>query len=347
LSDPGGAQPEVRIDPLNGLRVLVSASRAERPGAMPSPCPRPPLDPATDPFAEGNEQMTPPEVWADRPGGSSPNRPGWRVRSVPNLYPALDQSFAGDQPGDDIDDALGLSRGMPELLVKGPAHGAHEVIVNAPGPVQSLAELSVLELKAAMAGWAARISAHSANSAYTHVCVNERAEAGATLAHTHAQLYALPFVPPLVARERERMRAYFEHTQGRNLVEDLLIEEVRGGDRLIAIDDHAALVAPFASATPYRMSVIPRRPEPRFEESESFGFEMLHTALRAISAVFGEPPPLNLWVRTAPRDAESFCWRIEIVPRIGQPAGFEFGTGGGINSVPPETAARELRQALA
>ena len=66
-----------------------------------------------------------------------------------------------------------------------------------------------------------------ADAAYVHVIVNEGKEAGASLPHTHAQLYALPFVPAAVARERERFTAYSDRTQGRNLLEDVVQEEVR------------------------------------------------------------------------------------------------------------------------
>jgi UDPglucose--hexose-1-phosphate uridylyltransferase len=333
--------PEARVDPLNGLRVLVADGRAERPNGLLSVAAPQPIDVATDPFAEGNESMTPPEVWADRPEGSPPDTPGWRVRVVPNKYPALSQ----DEPTDDVADTLGLVRGMPELLVKGPAHGAHEVIINSPRQVNSLEELSLEELDVALQAWAARLEAH-AGAPYAHLAVNEGASAGSTLPHTHAQIWALPFVPPLIARERERQRAYFEHTQGRNLIEDLLIEEVRGGERLVAIDQHAALIAPFASPSPYHLTIVPRKPERRFDESAHRGVAMLFTALKSLAAVFGTSPPLNLWLRTAPADAESFTWRIELAPRIVQPAGFELGSGVSINPIAPERAAAVLREHL-
>ena len=48
-----------------------------------------PIDPGDDPFLEGHEDQTPPEVYAVRPGGGAPDTPGWTVRVVPNLYPAL------------------------------------------------------------------------------------------------------------------------------------------------------------------------------------------------------------------------------------------------------------------
>src|SRR5919202_3272083 len=81
--------PELRIDPLTGLRTIVAGERATRPGGGLRAEPRPPVDPETDPFAEGHEDRTPPELFALRPAGGPPDSPGWLVRVVPNLYPAL------------------------------------------------------------------------------------------------------------------------------------------------------------------------------------------------------------------------------------------------------------------
>ena len=88
--------------------------------------------------------------------------------------------------------------------------------------------------------------------------------AGSTLPHSHAQLFALPFVPTEVARERERFTAYHERTMGSHLLEDVLVEEVRRRERLIAIDDEAALICPWASRSPYEMRLVPRSAAPRF-----------------------------------------------------------------------------------
>ena len=144
------------------------------------------------------------------------------MRVVPNLYPALADGELDPTP----DDPLATGRGEPEMFASRPAVGAHEVIVNSPRAVGSLLELSVDELAEAMDVWRERMRAHDGAS-YVHVIVNEGREAGASLPHTHAQLYALPFVPQAIARERERFTAYSDRTAGRNLMEDLLQEEVR------------------------------------------------------------------------------------------------------------------------
>src|SRR3954447_17358471 len=239
-TSPGTRVPELRLDPLTGLRTGVAGERAGRPGGELRAEPRPPLDPERDPFLEGHEDRTPPEVFAWRPGGGAANGPGWTVRVVPNLSPAL---ATGDGAADD---PLQAGRGEVDLFATSPATGAHEVIVNAPEPVTSLAELPVEQVERAMEVWRERMQAH-AGAAYLHLIVNEGREAGASLPHTHAQLYALPFVPSVVARERERFTAYSDRTQGRNLLEDLLQEEVRRRERIVAIGKDAVAIAPFAS----------------------------------------------------------------------------------------------------
>ena len=175
--------------------------------------------------------------------------------------------------------------------------------------------------------------------------VNEGAPAGASLPHSHAQLYALPFVPAQVARERERFTAYFERTQGRNLLADLLQEEVRGRERLVAVDDEAVVICPFASRMPYELMVIPRKPRARFEDDGPLGASLLHDALSRLGRALGGMPPLNIWVRTAPSGAGEFCWHIAVVPRLAHLAGLEMGTGVSLNIVPPERAAEHLRNA--
>src|SRR4051794_19591402 len=245
--------PELRIDPLTGLRTIVAGERLDRPGGGFAVEPQPPLDPDKDPFLEGHEDRTPPEVFALRPGGEE-NTSGWTVRVVPNLYPAL-ASQDGSKP--EGLDPLAAGRGEPDLFAVREAAGAHEVIVNTPRPVISLSQLDAEQLAIAMDVWRERMRVHE-DAAYVHVIVNEGREAGASLPHSHAQLYALPFVPAAIARERERFTAYWDRTQGRNLLEDLLHEEVRRGDRIVSIDREAVAVAPFASRVPFQVQLIPR-----------------------------------------------------------------------------------------
>jgi UDPglucose--hexose-1-phosphate uridylyltransferase len=207
-----------------------------------------------------------------------------------------------------------------------------------------MAALSEEQFAAAVDTWRERMRAH-ADAPYVQLIVNEGGGAGASLEHSHAQLYALPFVPAAIARERERAGAYAERTAGSGLLSDVLVEEVRRRERLVAIDDEAALICPWASRSPFELRVVPRREAARFE-GNSAGAAMLHTALRLLAERFGGSPELNLWVRTAPRDAEPFCWHADIAPRLSVKAAFEFATGVDINTYPPERAAADLRECL-
>jgi UDPglucose--hexose-1-phosphate uridylyltransferase len=315
------------------LRAIVAGDRARRPGGELRAPPAPELDPETDPFAEGHEDRTPPEVFAVRPNGGGPDTPGWTVRVVPNLYPALSADSA--VPGPDA---------SPDLFWAGPAHGAHEVIINAPDPVTSLSQLDPGQVGAAMEVWRERMRAHR-EASYVHLIVNEQRTAGASLPHTHAQLYALDFVPAAIARERERFGAYATRTMGANLLGDLVQEEVRRRERIVAIDEEVVLMAPYGARLPFQLMIAPRRPRQRFEDEGPLGAHMVHDALGRLARRLGASPPLNMWVRTAPRGSEHFCWRIDIVPRLTHLAGLELGAGVHLNIVPPELVASELRDA--
>jgi UDPglucose--hexose-1-phosphate uridylyltransferase len=261
------------------------------------------------------------------------------VRVVPNLYPALGDGGASDGRVDGADS--GAEDGLFASL---PATGAHEVIVNGPQPVHSLAELPVEQVAMAMEVWRERMRTHE-QCAYVQLIVNERRQAGASLPHTHSQLYGLAFVPAAVARERERAAEYATRTMGQSLLGDLVAEEVRQGERIIAIDEEAVLMAPYASRLPFQMMLAPRRPVARFEQDGPSGASLLHDGLRRLARHLGASPPLNMWVRTAPRGAEQFCWRIDVVPRLTHLAGLELSTDLNLNIVAPEHAAALLREA--
>jgi UDPglucose--hexose-1-phosphate uridylyltransferase len=104
-------------------------------------------------------------------------------------------------------------------------------------------------------------------------------------------------------------------------------------------------MAPYASRLPFQLMLAPRRPVPRFELDGPSGASLLHDGLRRLARHLGASPPLNMWVRTAPRGAEQFCWRIDIVPRLTHLAGLELSTDLNLNIVAPEHAAALLREA--
>jgi UDPglucose--hexose-1-phosphate uridylyltransferase len=303
--------PELRIDPLTGLKTIVAGERANRPGGGFSAEPVAPIDPETDPFLEGHEDRTPPEVYALRPGGGEPDTPGWLVRVVPNLYPALE---AGEAAPEDID-PLASGRGEPGFFAFQPAVGAHEVIVNTPKPVTSLRQLEPEEVETAFGVWRERMRTH-ATSPYVHVIVNEGRDAGASLPHSHSQLAWLPGPPPAVVAER-------------GLPEGEVVVE---RDGLVAR-------CPRASRVPYEVQIAPERPEADALRSDLLApaLQLLAELIRRIQAIRGEPTPLNAWLH------EGTPWHLELLPRTTRLAGLELGASVYINPVAPEEAAAALR----
>jgi UDPglucose--hexose-1-phosphate uridylyltransferase len=226
-----------------------------------------------------------------------------------------------------------------DLFWSEPARGTHEVIVNAPAGVSSLGAMPVDGVIAAVELWRWRM-AHHAGAAALHLSVEDAHHAQLS----RAELFALDFVPAALARERERFGAYATRTMGSNLLGDLVQEEVRRRERIVAIDDESVLICAFAARAPYQMLIAPRRPRARFEDEGPTGAAMLHAALGRLAARFGAPPPVHIWVRTAPRGAEHFSWHIDLLPAFGTLDGLAAGTGVHVNPVAPERAAAELRE---
>jgi UDPglucose--hexose-1-phosphate uridylyltransferase len=145
--------------------------------------PETPEELETCPFCEGREDRTPPEVFALPSEGREPDSPGWRVRVVPNLYPAFERQ---------------------------------EVVVHAPRHVRTFAELTEEEIAFVAEAWNARMA--TAGSAYVHPLINEGRAAGASLPHSHSQLVWLPGPPPAVQAEHsEGLTELVEAAREQNL----------------------------------------------------------------------------------------------------------------------------------
>jgi UDPglucose--hexose-1-phosphate uridylyltransferase len=278
-------------------------------------------DPAKCPSCEGRERATPPETYALGPPGRAPDTPGWRVRVVPNKFPAF-----GPWPRDGDRDG--------SLFARRAAVGRQEVVVHSPRHVRTLADLDGRQLELVAEAWRARAAAaRESGFPYVHALVNEGAGAGASLPHSHSQLVWLEEEPPLVGDEREAL-------SGSCALCGLLAEEREQRIRVVAERDGLVLLCPFAGRQPYELLVAPLECE-----EDPFGSERLGRAL-ALAAegirrlrVAEGAVPLNLWLHAAGH------WHLEILPRFGVLAGIELGAGYFVNTLAPESAAGVLREA--
>lgn len=337
---------EYRYDPLIDRRVIISPSRAARPRAFLANAPL--VEEGPCPFCEGHEEHTPGERYAQRAPGSRVDGPGWTLRVVPNLYPALTLS-AGGTPGS----TSRLSVAEDDWTLD-PGIGEHEVIIDTPRHVMSLSEMTDDEVESLFIAMRERVIAWEREPRLSYVSIfkNVGRMAGASLAHAHSQLLATSMIPPGVLQELAAARRAHERAGGCGFCARLE-RELQGGDRLIARDAHVVALAPAAPRLPFESWIMPR------EHAASIG-ETAGPALRSAALLARETVvrlerlypgvAYNLALCTAPlrwtsNKAIGYHWRLEILPRLGQPAGFEWGAGLFVNVVTPEDAAARLREA--
>jgi UDPglucose--hexose-1-phosphate uridylyltransferase len=237
--------------------VAIAPARAKRPGAdAPRIEPLQPGELDECPFCEGREDRTPPEVFALPREGHTPNTPGWTVRVVPNLYPALERQ---------------------EVVVHGPEH------------VRSFGDLSVSRLGAVAEAWQQRVAdARDEGFPYVHAIINEGRPAGASLPHSHSQLIWLREHPPEVAAEAPNLRE-----DGCALCR--LLDQQRGdGPLLVAEEGGVFLLAAPAGRAPYEL-LIAGEHAPEAGGSLLAAFELLSAGVRRLHVLEGLVP-WNAWL---------------------------------------------------
>lgn len=329
--------PEIRRDPLTGRRVIIAPERGDRPRPLDTAAPAAAAGPC--PFCTGNEAMTPPEVWADRETGSLPNTPRWRVRIVPNKYPAFDrQPIRSPQQNSyyEIDAAVGVH----EVIIESPLHETH------------MSELSAAQCAAVLRAYRSRWQELETDRRWRYLLIykNQGERAGATLEHVHSQLIALREMPPGPARERDRARARFELT-GRCVSCEIVEREVQEGARVVLESERFVALCPFAARFAYETWILPKFHAAHFATTAGTDLaelaETVGRTIRQLSSLAAQIP-FNLLIHSAPlqQAAGEFChWRMEILPQLHRAAGFEWGSGLHMNPVAPEEAARLLRDA--
>lgn len=319
---------QLRLNPLTGRWVTIVADRAQRPTDF---APRN-MQVETDagrpcPFCPGHEEATLPALETLDEGGH------WRMRVIPNLYPAFD----GDEPF--------AVHHLGPVHVEAESSGIHEVFVFTPvhdGGAHMLSDDDAGDL---MLMLKRRLQEHAATNhvRYTQAIINHGREAGASLAHPHGQLLGLPFVPGEILEEQ---RAFTRFEGGCILCATIEAELVDGKRVLFATDD-VVCVSPFWAGAPYELLIIPRSHDLHLTDSSDTTLRAVGVAIRdslvALREVHGDMA-YNLVFHTAPHHYNgSYHWHVHLFPKLITTAGFERGTGVMINIVPPETAAHELR----
>jgi UDPglucose--hexose-1-phosphate uridylyltransferase len=316
---------ELRRDYFSDRWVIIAVDRMKRPTDFVRPRPAEAVT-ATCFFCPGNEKMTPPskasyilehgKLLCKIDAEGQPPLTGWLVRDIPNLFPAV-------RPGEP---AVLSSHRMAAV-------GVHEVIVETPEHGKQPQVMSDAEIRLLFRVYRDRFAALAALPyvKYLSLFRNYGKDAGASLSHPHSQIIAIPIVPESVTEQYNRDYA------------KILAAEEKS-DRLIMATEHTVAFAPFAAAFTYETWIFPRRPCPNIAgltdvERDDLAL-VARDVLARIAKLLSDPPYNYAFVQSIDKNLHM---HLRIYPKLGIEAGFELNTGVHINSVPPESAAKRLR----
>lgn len=327
---------ELRKDPIVGRWVIIAPDRAKRPEDYTQEFRVAPGN--FCPFCEGNEHATASEILAYRQPGSERNGKGWRVRVIPNKFPALQVEGQLNKRGDGIYDVM---NGV----------GAHEVIIECPQHHTDMSQQPVESIREVLWVYRDRLVDLKRDQRLVHGMIfkNKGAPAGASLEHSHSQLIVTPVVPITVAEEMKGSHDFY-HFRGRCIFCDMVHQEIHTAGRIVLDTPLFVAFCPFASRFPFETWIVPKQHSSHYENIQRTAIEDLGTVLKGVLGRLNaalDNPAYNFVLHTAPfdtTDLKHYHWHIEIFPRLTRVAGFEWGSGFYINSVPPEEAAKFLRE---
>ena len=337
--------PQLRKDPVIGRWVIISTERGRRPRDFGKGYSGPPDKDC--PFCEGKEQQTPPEIYAVRPQGTLPDSKGWKVRVVPSIAPFLDNQGELWKKG----------IGLYDLIA---AYGSHEVVVETPNHIANMADLEERQIEEILTTYVKRIEALKKDKKIKYVLIFKNygwQAGGGRVQHSRSQIIATPVNLKRVKEELEGSKKYYAYHE-RCIYCDIVQEELDLKERIVLDVDGILAVVPFAPRFPFEVWILPKKHSSDFHKIDSQERNSLAKVLKEVLAKIKkllDDPPYNYVIHTAPfRRAhkgywttidEDYHWHIEVIPRLTQVAGFEWGTGFYICPTLPEEAAKYLREA--
>lgn len=337
---------EIRYDRIHDTHVIIAPERLHRPECSIAENKTETVD-NNCPFCEGNELMTPQEIFAIRKAGTLVNEKGWQTRVIPNLYKAVQIE-------------------MPYQHHYGPfehweGFGVHEIIIDTPEHHTSMTQWSEHAAIAWLKTLRARVTdlRRDHRIAYISLFKNEGSRAGSTQAHSHTQLIGLPIIPKVERENYQRSCEYYKHNTNA-ILESVITQEEEDAQRIVAKQGDFTAFCPYASAYPFEVMIGSKKALGQIDtlSDSSIGelASLLLATLKKLKIQLGSFD-FNLTVTTPPlqesrvenellscTNEEACRLAIRILPRIYKYGGFEISTGIIINPVSPEQAAKLLRE---
>jgi len=261
----------------------------------------------------------------------------WTLRVIPNKFPAFVHS-----------DDLNKREKGPYSLMDGV--GFHEVIVTR-DHYRQISQFTVSEIAEVIDAYQERYIALMNKKFINYISLfhNYGKEAGASIAHPHSQLIAMPVIDPDITRSLIGSANYYKANH--QCVHCVMIDwEMKEKKRIIFENKDFVVLCPFVPRCAFEIRIYPKKHQSYFERinaQEKISFaEALQIALAKIFKGLNDPS-YNFFIHTAPCNGQSYNyyhWHLEILPKTSIWAGFELGTGIEISTIEPEKAAEYLKK---
>lgn len=315
---------EIRTNPFTGEMTLYAENRKNRPYEFVHKTQAKHTNNENCPFCGGHETWTTDAVYQDGPDGA------WNMRVFPNMFPAVKEDCM------EIDGEAFYAQAAGE--------GRHEVLVDTPDHNETIDEFSEERIEKVLHVLQDRLNNFRARkrTQYVQIFKNCGPSAGMSIRHSHWQVVGLPIVPRRAAVMAEKMQ---RDSEDGCLFCRMLTYEKEKQIRVVKETEYFMAITPYAGRFPYELWLTPKTHQRDFgdmndaerEDLASLMWEMLQKV-----STLKEDVGYNICVMDGPRNTD-FHWHIEILPRIGGFAGFEYATDCFINMTSPERAAKHYR----
>jgi UDPglucose--hexose-1-phosphate uridylyltransferase len=242
----------------------------------------------------------------------SPRGRQWQVKVISNAFPALSE----DNPK---------------------AYGVQEVVINTPDHDQEFSELSIAHIELIFDAYRNRLADLRQRDGIRYVLIfkNDGPLAGASVAHAHCQIFALPLIPPQIEQESEALNKYWDDNEACAYC-DVIAWETKQKVRIVAEDKHFLAISPYAPRHAFEVWLIPRRHESQFSNLRSAELRSLAVLMKKLTAKLDSfNTSFNYFLQeSVPNQDHHFVLKVQ--PRTTIWAGAELGTGVLINPVSPE-----------
>ena len=321
---------EIRYNFLNDRYVIFSPKRAKRPHIKYK------IDKEhKDIFIYGMEKNTPSEIFAIRKSDSKKDTPGWKVRVIPNRYPAVENNNFEKKEN---------------FYISFNNYGYHEVVIETPDPKKRYKDFSLEEFSLVLEVFKIRLnSLYEKNGIeYVHIFKNCGFEAGASISHSHSQILALPYIPTQQKIIFSQFKKFYKNKNCCYLCEEIKYEIIKS-KRVVFQNENFILYAPYASLYPFQLRIVPIKHLRNFGDIDK---DLINSLAKIFKNAFlklekmEKDIPFNLFLVSSPKKNDNlfFHWYFEIVPRLNILGGFEYGCLDTINTIFPEEAVKILKE---